>query len=360
MAYRVAVLGATGAVGQKVLQVLEERDFPVAELVPFASPRSEGREVSFRGAQLRCHSVSGDAIDGFDLAFFAAGGSVSSEWAPRFAERGAAAIDKSSYWRMNPDVPLVVPEINPDAAQRAFSSEGRGIIASPNCSTMAMIVPLHPLHREAVLEEIVVSTYQSVSGTGRAGVEELELQTHMLLHGTLPQPPKVYPHQIAFNALPHVETFKDGGAYTTEERKMMYETRKIFELGEDQLHITATCVRVPVIQAHSESVRIRTREPLKIERARELLERAPGVVVIDDPAQAAYPLATDAAERDEVFVGRLRHDPGHRGERYLNMWVVGDNLRKGAATNAVQIAQLLHERGLAAAEQRAARGAAVA
>ncbi len=360
MAYRVAVLGATGAVGQKVLQVLEERDFPISELVPFASVRSEGKEVSFRGGQLPCRSLSDDAIEGFDLAFGAAGGSVSAEWAPRFAERGAVVIDKTSYWRMHEEVPLVVPEINPDAAERALRAEGRGIIASPNCSTMAMVVPLCPLHREAVLEEVVVSTYQSVSGTGRAAIEELELQTHTLLHGSQPEPPSVYPHQIAFNAIPQVESFKDGSAYTTEERKMMDETRKILGVGEDELHITATCVRVPVIQAHSESVRIRTREPLSVERARELLRHAPGVVVIDDPEQAGYPLATEAAERDEVFVGRLRHDPGPGGERYLNMWVVGDNLRKGAATNAVQIAQLLHERGLASAEQRAARGVAVA
>lgn len=354
MAYRVAVIGATGAVGQKVLQVLEERNFPIGELVPFASERSEGREVSFRGRQLACRSLSEQTIDGFDLAFGAAGGSVSAEWAPRFAERGAVVIDKTSYWRMHEDVPLVVPEINPDAAERALSSEGRGIIASPNCSTMAMIVPLYPLHREVVLEEIVVSTYQSVSGTGRAAVEELELQTHTLLHGAQPGPPRSYPHQIAFNALPQVESFKDGSDYTTEELKMMNETRKILSLSEDELHVTATCVRVPVIQAHSEAVRIRTRKPLTVERARELLERAPGVVLIDDPERAAYPLATDAAERDEVFVGRLRHDPGPGGERYLNMWTVGDNLRKGAATNAVQIAQLLHERGLAGAEQRAA------
>ncbi len=360
MAYRVAVLGATGAVGQKVLQVLEERDFPVAELVPFASPRSEGKEVSFRGQQLPCRSLADQTVEGFDLAFGAAGGSVSAEWAPRFADRGAVVIDKTSYWRMHDDVPLVVPEINPDAAERAFSPGGRGIIASPNCSTMAMIVPLYPLHREATIEEIVVSTYQSVSGTGRAAVEELELQTHTLLHGQEPQPPSVYPHQIAFNALPQVETFKDGSSYTTEERKMMDETRKILGLGEEELHITATCVRVPVIRAHSESVRIRARDPLSVERARELLERAPGVVVIDDPERAAYPLANDAAERDEVFVGRLRHDPGRGGERYLNMWVVGDNLRKGAATNAVQIAQLLVERELAGAEERAARGLAAA
>lgn len=352
MAYRVAVVGATGAVGQKVLQVLEERSFPVRELVPFASARSEGMPITFQGRELACRALSEDAIDGFDLAFFAAGGSVSGEWAPRFAQRGAVAIDKSSYWRMDPDVPLVVPEINPDATGQALG--GKGIVASPNCSTMAMVMALHPIHRESPIEEIVVSTYQSVSGTGRAAIDELTNQAHTLLHGSAPAPPSVYPHQIAFNALPHVETFKDSSGYTTEERKMMVETRKIFGLDEEQLAITATCVRVPVIHSHSEAIRIRTREPITVERARELLERAPGVIVVDDPDRNEYPLAIDASDRDEVFVGRLRPDPGPRGAEHLNMWVVGDNLRKGAATNAVQIAQLLQERGWAGAGERSA------
>ncbi len=360
MSYRVAVVGATGNVGQKALQVLEERRFPIRELVPFASERSVGKQVTFRWRHHSCRALNEDAIDGFDLVFFAAGGSVSREWAPRFAERGAIAIDKSSYWRMDPEVPLVVPEINPDAAEQALGSGARGIIASPNCSTMAMIVALYPLHREAVIEEIIVSTYQSVSGTGRAAIEELENQTHMLLHGSEPPPPSVYPHRIAFNAIPQVETFKDDSGYTTEERKMMDETRKILGVSEDQLQITATCVRVPVTVGHSESVRIRTREPVSVERARQVLSEAPGVIVVDDPRAGEYPTALDGAEKDEVFVGRLRHDPGAGRERYLNMWVVGDNLRKGAATNAVQIAELLHERGLAGAEQRVARSAAVA
>lgn len=360
MAYRIAVVGATGAVGQKLLQVLEEREFPVGELVPFASARSEGTTITFQGHELACRALSDESIEGFDLAFFAAGGSVSAEWAPRFAGRGALAIDKSSYWRMDPEVPLVVPEINPGAAEQALASGGKGIVASPNCSTMAMVMALHPIHRFSPIEEIVVSTYQSVSGTGRAAIDELANQAHALLHGTDPGPPSVYPHQIAFNALPHVETFKDSADYTTEERKMMAETRKIFGLDEEQLAITATCVRVPVIHSHSESIRIRTREPLSVERARELLATAPGVIVVDDPERNQYPLATDAADRDEVFVGRLRHDPGPRGVEHLNMWVVGDNLRKGAATNAVQIAQLLHERGLAGADDRAARDVAVA
>jgi aspartate-semialdehyde dehydrogenase len=352
MSYRVAVVGATGAVGQTVIKVLEERSFPVSELVPFTSERSEGQPVEFGSQTLVCRALEEGALDGFDLVFMAAGGSVSSEWAPRFAQRGALVIDKTSYWRMDPEVPLVVPEINADAAGQALG--GKGIISSPNCSTMAMVMALYPLQREVGIEEVVVSTYQSVSGTGRAAVEELESQTHALLHGSEPGEPSVYPHQIAFNVLPHVETFKDDSGYTTEERKMMDETRKILGVGEDELRITATCARVPVMVGHSESIRIRTREPIGLDRARRLLEQAPGVVVIDDPANAAYPTALDGAASDDVFVGRLRHDPGPGGERYLNMWVVGDNLRKGAATNAVQIAELLHDRGLAAAAQRVA------
>lgn len=354
--YRVAVVGATGAVGQKLFQVLEEREFPISELVPFTSARSEGKELTFGGQTLSCR-VLGE-VDDFDLAFMAAGGSVSSEWAPRFVDGGALVIDKTSYWRMDPQVPLVVPEINPEDSLDAFL--GRGIIASPNCSTMALVMALYPLHRESPVEEIVVSTYQSVSGTGKAAVDELESQTHAILHGTEPPEPAVYPHPIAFNALPHVEDFKDGSPYSTEERKMMAETRKILGLSEEQLHIVATCVRVPVIAGHSESVRIRPRKPLTVQRARELLEQAEGVIVVDDPEHSGYPTAVDAADRDEVFVGRLRHDPGPRGHEHLNMWVVGDNLRKGAATNAVQIAQLLHVQGLASAEQRAAWQPAVA
>lgn len=351
MGYRVAVIGATGAVGQKVLQVLSERALPILQLVPFASERSAGKEIVFRGERLQCRRL---AEDDFDLVFCAAGGSVSGEWAPRFAQRGAIVIDKTSRWRMDPRVPLVVPEINPDAAALALGPEGCGIISSPNCSTMAMVVALNPLHRASPIEEIVVSTYQSVSGTGRAAIDELESQTHALLHGADPPPPAVYPHRIAFNALPQVETFRDTSGYTTEELKMMHETRKILGVSEEQLRITATCVRIPVITGHSESIRIRTREPIPVQRARELLAEAPSVVVVDDPHNARYPTAVDGAESDEVFVGRLRHDPGPAGERHLNMWVVGDNLRKGAATNAVQIAELLHGWGVAGAEQRRA------
>ncbi|MGN6166986.1 MAG: aspartate-semialdehyde dehydrogenase [Solirubrobacteraceae bacterium] len=324
----------------------------------FASSRSEGKPIEYNRQTLVCRSLTQDAVQGFDLAFMAAGGSVSREWAPRFVDGGALVIDKTSYWRMDPQVPLVVPEINPEATADALL--GRGIISSPNCSTMALVMALHPLHREATVQEVVVSTYQSVSGTGNAAVQELESQSHALLHRTEPEPPTVYPHQIAFNVLPHVETFAGGDGYTTEERKMMDETRKILGLGEGELHVVATCARVPVIAGHSESIRIRTRRPISVDRARELLREAEGLVLVDDPASNRYPTAVEAADRDEVFVGRVRHDPGPGGDRYLNMWVVGDNLRKGAATNAVQIAQLLHEHGLASAEQRAAWQPAVA
>jgi aspartate-semialdehyde dehydrogenase len=356
--YRVAVVGATGVVGQKVLQVLNERELPIGELVPFASARSEGRSVVFRGQKLSCRVLSEDSIDGFDLVFSSAGGSVSREWAPKFAERGAIVIDKSSSWRMEEDVPLVVPEVNPDDVNKAL--EGRGIISSPNCSTMQMVVALNPIHKEAVIQEIVVSTYQSVSGTGGAAIEELEEQSSALLRGDHVPTPSVYAHRIAFNVLPQVEVFADDSGYTTEERKMMDETRKIMGLSEDELAITATCARVPVINCHSESIRIRTQQPISIERCRQLFGEADGIILVDEPRAGRYPLPVDAADKDEVFVGRLRHDLGDRGKHYLNMWVVGDNLRKGAATNAVQIAQLLHERGLASAEQRAALGQAIA
>jgi aspartate-semialdehyde dehydrogenase len=352
--YRVAVVGATGAVGQKVLQVLEERKFPVGELVLFSSPRSAGSLVAFAGRELRCETLSDSRLDAFDLVFSSAGGSVSREWAPKFAARGAIVIDKTSAWRQDDKVPLVVPEVNPDAVDEAL--ERLGIISSPNCSTMQMVVALSPLHREAVLEEIIVSTYQSVSGTGRAAVAELEAQTHALLHHEEPPTPEVYPHPIAFNVLPQVEMFApDDEGYTTEERKMMDETRKILDVTEDELAITATCARVPVINCHSESIRIRTRDPLSVGRCRELLAAADGVELVDDPSHGIYPLNVDAADRDEVFVGRIRADLGNSRGNYLNMWVVGDNLRKGAATNAVQIAELLHDRGVASAAQRAAR-----
>ena len=337
--YRVGVVGATGAVGSTMLQVLAERGFPAAEVVPFASERSAGRKLAFDGRELECRPLSGETIQGLDLVLSSAGGEVSAEWAPKLVEAGAVVVDNTSYWRMHDDVPLVVAEVNPDAV------EGHnGLIANPNCSTMQAMVALAPIHRAVGIERIVVSTYQPVSGTGRRAMQELRDQAHAVLHDTEPPAAEVYPHRIAFNILPQVETFKGGDDYTTEERKMMAETRKILGAGEEELRISATCVRVPVLYGESESVNVQTREPLSPQQCRELLARAPGVVVVDAPAEGVYPLASDAAGRDEVLVGRIRGDPSH--ERCLNLWVVGDNLRKGAATNAVQLAELLHERGL--------------
>jgi aspartate-semialdehyde dehydrogenase len=342
---RVAVVGATGAVGSTILGVMRERSFPADEVVPFASERSAGRKIDHGDARLKVQALSEESIQGFDLALFSAGSGTSEEWAPRFAAAGAVVVDNSSKWRMNEDVPLVVSEVNPDALD-----SHRGIVANPNCSTMQMVVALKPILDAAGIERVVVSTYQSVSGTGQRAVEELHDQTEAILDAKELDPPAIYPHQIAFNVLPHVETFKEGDDYTTEERKMMAETRKI--LGRDDIGISATCVRVPVYTGHSESVNVQTREPLSPEECRELLAKAPGVVVVDDPAHAIYPLAIDAAGRDEVLVGRIRRDPSH--ERCLNLWVVGDNLRKGAATNAVQVAELLNVRGLLRAAPRAA------
>jgi aspartate-semialdehyde dehydrogenase len=338
VSYRVGVLGATGAVGSTILEVLAERRFPVSDVVPLTSERSAGKRVSFAANELECRALSEEAIEGLDLVLSSAGGAVSEEWAPRMADAGAVVVDNTSFWRMHADVPLVVAEVNPDALEGH-----RGIVANPNCSTMQMVVALAPIQRDIGIERIVVSTYQSVSGTGRAAVEELRAQAKAVL-AEKEATPEVYPHRIAFNVLPQVETFKADDDYTTEERKMMAETRKIMSAREDELRISATCVRVPVFVGHSQSVNIQTREPLTPEACRELLSGAPGVVVVDAPADGVYPLAIDAAGRDDVLVGRIRRDPSH--ERCLNLWIVGDNLRKGAATNAVQIAELLHERGL--------------
>ena len=341
---KVAVVGATGAVGSTILGVMRERGFPADEIVPFASERSAGRTIDYGDQELVVQALSEESIRGFDIALFSAGGTRSAEWAPRFVEAGAVVVDNSSYWRMHDDVPLVVSEVNPDAL-----GEHRGIVANPNCSTMQMVVALQPILETAGIERLVVSTYQSVSGTGQKAVEELHDQTEALLDAKELPEPSVYPHRIAFNVLPQVETFKDGDDYTTEERKMMAETRKI--LGREELRISATCARVPVYTGHSESVNVETRDPLSPDEARDLLARAPGVVVVDDPANGLYPLPVEAAGRDEVFVGRIRSDPSH--ERCLNMWIVGDNLRKGAATNAVQLAELLHERDLIRVPARA-------
>jgi len=332
--YRIAVVGATGQVGTLMLRLLRERSFPAREIVPFASERSVGRELD---GGLVVEALTEDSVKGFDVALFSAGGGTSGEWAPLFAKGGAIVIDNSSRWRMNDEVPLVVSEVNPEALENH-----RGIIANPNCSTMQMVVALAPLHREAGIERLVIATYQAVSGTGKRAVDELLEQSHALLHEQDVQPPDSYAHQIAFNALPHAGSFAEGDDHTDEERKLINETRKI--LDDPTIRISATCVRVPVVNGHSEAVNVQTREELSPERARELLEDAPGVSVLDDPGAALYPLAIHADGKDDVFVGRIRRDPGH--ERALDMWIVSDNLRKGAATNAVQLAELLHERGM--------------
>ncbi len=333
--YRVAVVGATGQVGTLMLALLRERAFPAEEIVPFASERSVGRELE---GGLIVQGLSDESIRGFDLALFSAGSATSGEWAPKFVQAGATVIDNSSRWRMQADVPLVVSEVNPDALDAH-----RGIIANPNCSTMQMVVALKPLYDEAGIERLVISTYQAVSGTGKRAVDELLDQSHALLHERDIEPPTAYAHRIAFNALPHAGSFAAGEDHTDEERKLINETRKI--LDDPSISISATCVRVPVLTGHSEAVNVQTRRELSPERARELLTAAPGVTVLDDPQAALYPLAIDAAGKDDVFVGRIRRDPGH--ERALDLWIVADNLRKGAATNAVQLAELVHERGLA-------------
>jgi aspartate-semialdehyde dehydrogenase len=338
--YRIAVVGATGQVGSLMLELLKERAFPAREIVAFASERSAGKVLAGsgpNGSDLTVLGLSEESIQGFDLALFSAGGSTSGEWAPKFVAAGATVVDNSSRWRMQDDVPLVVSEVNPHALV-----SHRGIIANPNCSTMQMVVALKPLHQEAGIERLVISTYQAVSGTGKAAVDELLGQSQALLHERPIEAPSVYAHQIAFNALPHAGSFAPGDDHTDEELKLVNETRKILE--DPSIRVSATCVRVPVLNGHSEAVNVQTREQLSPERARELLEAAAGVNVLDDPAKALYPLAVDASGKDGVFVGRIRRDRGH--ERALDMWIVADNLRKGAASNAVELAELLHQQGL--------------
>jgi aspartate-semialdehyde dehydrogenase len=334
---RVAVVGATGAVGSTILGVMRERSFAADEVVPFASERSAGRTIDYGDIDLTAVVLSEESIQGFDLALFSAGSIISAEWAPRFAAAGAVVVDNSSQWRMEEDVPLVVAEVNADAL-----GGHRGIVANPNCTTMQTVMALGPILHEVGIERVVMSTYQAVSGTGQKAVDELHTQAEAVIEAKELPAPAVYPHQIAFNVLPQVETFKDGDDYTTEERKCMHETRKI--LGRDDVKVSATCVRVPVYTGHSVSANVQTGAELSPERCRELLASAPGVVVVDDPANGLYPTALDVAGRDDVLVGRIRRDPSH--ERCLNLWIVGDNLRKGAATNAVQVAELLSVRGL--------------
>jgi aspartate-semialdehyde dehydrogenase len=321
---RVAVVGATGVVGTTMLGLLRERSFPVSEIVPFASERSEGRELE-GGLTVRALNDSAD-LSGFDLALFSAGASRAREWGPRFAELGAVVIDNSSAFRRDPEVPLVVSEVNPHALEHHH-----GLIANPNCSTMALVVALAPIHRAVGIERLVVSTYQSVSGTGKAAIDELDGQAHASLHGVPAPAPEIYPEPIGFNVIGAAGSFADGDDHTDEERKMMFETRKILE--DESIGVAVTCVRVPVRVGHSLAVNVQTREPLSAADAQRLLAEAPGLTLDELPT----PLKAEG--RDDVLVGRIRNDDSH--PRALNMWVVGDNLRKGAATNAVQIAELV-------------------
>jgi aspartate-semialdehyde dehydrogenase len=328
--YVVAVVGATGAVGTEMIEVLEERKFPVTRLVPLASTRSAGGTVTFEGNEVPIEVLTKDSFAGVDIALFSAGADLSREFAPIAVKAGAVVIDNSAAWRMTPEVPLVVPEVNAHDIQRH-----KGIIANPNCSTIQMVVALKPLHDKARIKRIVVTTFQSVSGTGKDAMDELMEECQDLLSFKSASP-KVYPYQIAFNCLPQIDDFLPSG-YTKEEMKMVHETRKI--MGDQSIHVTATTVRVPVYVGHSEAVNIETERKLSANEARAILSTAPGVLLYDDPAHKIYPMPLEVAGKDEVYVGRVREDESIANG--LNLWVVADNLRKGAALNAVQIAEHL-------------------
>ncbi len=343
--YSIAVVGATGAVGKTMIKVLDERDFPIREIRFLASERSEGKKISFKGEDVVVQKLGHDSFGGVDIALFSAGASRSLEFAPSAARAGAVVIDNSSAWRMDPDVPLVVPEVNSHAIA---GYKKRGIIANPNCSTIQMVVALKPLYDYSKIRRIVVATYQAVSGTGQKAISELEEQVKQwVIKGCGNEPGKskgyvgkfeykAYPHQIAFNCLPQIDVFEDNG-YTKEEMKMVNETRKILE--DDSIMVSATCVRVPVFFGHSESVNVQFDSEVSVEKAMELLEAAPGVTVLDEPSRAVYPMAIEAEGKDDTFVGRIRKDISQ--ENGMDMWIVADNIRKGAATNAVQIAEKL-------------------
>lgn len=327
---KIAVVGATGLVGSKMLQVLEERDFPVTELIPVASERSVGKKVSFKGEEYTVVSAN-DAIAAHpDIALFSAGGSTSLEWAPKFAAAGITVIDNSSAWRMDESKKLVVPEVNAEVL-----SENDMIIANPNCSTIQMVLALHPLHNKYKIKRVVVSTYQSVTGTGVKAVKQMENERQGI------QGEMAYAYPIDKNAIPHIDVFQENG-YTKEEMKMIKETRKI--MGDPTIQLTATCVRIPVMGGHSESVNIEFENDFDLEEVRELLASAPGLIVQDDVSNLEYPMPLTAHEKDETFVGRIRRDESQ--PKTLNCWIVSDNLRKGAATNAVQIAEYLIKKGL--------------
>ncbi|MEW6066869.1 MAG: aspartate-semialdehyde dehydrogenase [Nitrospirota bacterium] len=330
--YVVAVVGATGAVGNEMVTILEERDFPVETLRLFASERSEGKIMEFRDTDIPVEMLADNSFKGIDIALFSAGAERSKIWAPVAARAGCVVIDNSSQWRMDPEVPLVVPEVNPDDLKWH-----KGIIANPNCSTIQMVVALKPIHDAAKIKRIVVTTFQSVSGTGQKAIDELLQQTTELLNFREIKC-TVYPYQIAFNVLPHIDKFLENG-YTKEEMKMVNETRKI--IGDESIKITATTVRVPVFRGHSESVNIETEKKLSANEVRAILSKAPGVIVFDAPEKNIYPIPINAAGKNETYVGRIREDESI--ENGINLWIVADNLRKGAALNAVQIAEKLLE-----------------
>lgn len=328
--YNVAVVGATGAVGNVMISILEERKFPVNRLILLASARSEGKKLTFKGESVVVKQLQHDSFREIDIALFSAGASRSKEFAPSAVKGGAVVIDNSSAFRMKDDVPLIVPEVNPEKI-----IEHHGIISNPNCSTIQMVVALKPIHDKAGIKRIVVSTYQAVSGSGQRAIKELSQQIQDTLNSK-PVVCSVYPHQIAFNCLPHIDIFLENG-YTKEEEKMINETKKI--MGDSNIAVTATTVRVPVYFGHSESVNIETKDKITVKKVQELLSNAPGIKLLDDPEKTEYPLAIKAAAKDDVFVGRIREDSSI--EKGINLWIVADNIRKGAALNAVQIAEHL-------------------
>ena len=330
--FTVAVVGATGAVGNEMIRVLEQRNFPVGKLKLLASARSIGKSLQYKGTPVEVEVLDEHSFAGVEVGLFSAGGSISEKFAPIAARSGCVVIDNTSAFRMDPEIPLVVPEVNAEAIGQY---KNRGIIANPNCSTIQMVVALKPIHDAAGIKRIVVSTYQAVSGTGKKAIDELENQTRAILDGREASV-QVYPHRIAFNCLPQIDVFLDNG-YTKEEMKMINETKKI--LNEPSIAVTATTVRVPVFYAHSESVNIETQRKISPAQVRDLLARAPGVQVIDDPSHRRYPMAIHAAGKDDTYVGRIREDESIANG--INLWIVSDNLRKGAALNAVQIAEIL-------------------
>jgi aspartate-semialdehyde dehydrogenase len=332
---RVAILGATGAVGTELLELLQSRNFPIADLKLLASPRSAGRTISFQGEELPVEPVTDDSFENVDIVLASAGGSTSKTWAPKAVERGAVVIDNSSAFRMTPNVPLVIPEVNPEAAEAH-----QGIIANPNCTTILMAMAVWPLHQVQPVQRIVAATYQSASGAGMRAMEELKAQAQAILRGETP-PTESFPYPLAFNLFPHNTPLNEQG-YCEEEMKMVNETRKIF--NAPQLRVSATCVRVPVLRAHSEAINLEFAQPMSVTKAREVLSKAPGVKVVEDWEANYFPMPIDASGRDEVLVGRIRQDLSHPCG--LELWLCGDQIRKGAALNAVQIAELLVARNL--------------